>query len=190
MKGALYEINDPIRYIIRCYGDAATANPSVDVLDVGDVIVATHTVGVGLTRIGLSRMFTGSFTPTTEGIWSLHHTDAHGGDTVKSYSIGLKGIQSIAIQVDAIDGKVDVIDGKIDDLQMDIDTIELVINALPGRLDDVDTAISAIDVIVSGTDAALISINSAVSDVQTDVTTANTKLDTLLAKDSGIAQFG
>jgi len=120
-KEANYELNSVIEFQYRCNGDPAVASPVCEVLDEAGLVDAQSPVT--LTQIGTTKLFSGTFTPDAVGNWSLHITDANGGDVVQAFAVGTLGIQTaaqnIAASVIVIDGKIDTLETKIDDIASD-----------------------------------------------------------------------
>lgn len=196
VKEAMHEVNQSIEFTYRCNGDPATANPVVDIMDETATVVLTKTVGDGLTQIGATRLFKGSFTPDAEGVWKLHGKDDYSGDVAKDYPIGAVGLQSMATAILNVQDKADLIlvdtaamqvvlatiDGKMDTQEAAIAVIDGIVDTIKANVDTANAALVTIDSIVDDVKAGVITANSGIVAIDTVVDETKTKLDAVDVK--------
>jgi len=103
-----YKVNEAIKVVYK----AQTLVSQVDMLvfDEVDVLMTT----VNMTQLGISKRWSGDFTPDAEGDWHVEVDDSGGGEVIKHFSIGSYNLQDIGADISTTEAKVDILDGKID----------------------------------------------------------------------------
>jgi len=167
MLNRIHQVGEAIDFNYAVAGDPGTAAPVVDVIDESGAVVATLGVGTGLTQsipVGTEQIFSGSFTPATEGGFKIHCRDANGGKRVKTFLVGLRGIKFIIDTLLTTDGKVDtalseianngaaitIVDGKVDAALTGIATNLAALTVIDGKVDSVGVSLTSIETKIDG----------------------------------------
>ena len=197
MEHAIHAENQAVSFTFRSTGDPSTATPSVRVLDNTGALAATLTPGSGLTQgVGADdTLFSGSFTPTDQGLWKLHATDAHGGDQVRDIAVGAHGLQWVVTKLVGMDIKLDTLDGKADSIQSQVDANAVAIGTVDGKLDVVDGKVDVALTNIATNLAAIMTMDGKVDTVLVNLSAMDTKLDSIQTgvnsiDPSGGAHFG
>lgn len=105
MADRAYKQGEQIDIVYQAAGAATGIAVTMDVYDEAGALDAAQSGA--MTEIGTTGRYRHSFTPDAEGLWHVQVSDASGGKSVKSYSVGQTNISEIGATVTTINAKVD-----------------------------------------------------------------------------------
>jgi len=146
-----YKNNEVIEVVYQANGAASGIECTMDVYDEAGVKVAAMS-GV-MAEIGNQGRYKKSFTPDAEGTWIVLTSDANGGKSAASYSVGAYNVDTLGIMVAASDDKVTSMAGGLGAMDVKVTAVDEKITTVDGKTDviggKIDSISARVDIMVA-----------------------------------------